>query len=131
MKFAWLILLCLCSEIVSANVGCSVYSGLYPNSMGTNNIATGNVIYKNTGYIAYRYYDQDPNCGIRDNKITNYSPFTYCDVSGVRTYGILVVYNPADNSCLPMPIDDFAAPFFVFLSLAAFVHLKYKTNYKL
>ncbi|WP_316803672.1 hypothetical protein [Pedobacter nototheniae] len=128
MKFAWLILLCLCSGIVSANVGCSTYNGLYPNSMGTTNPATGNIYYKNSGYIAFRYYDQDPNCGIRDNKITIFSPFSYCDVAGIRNYGVLVVYNPADNSCMQMPLDDFAIPFFVILSFGAYLHLKTHFN---
>lgn len=116
MKYLFMLLVvCLFANTVKADVGCSTYNGLYPNAIGNKNPLTGNPNYYNTGYIAFRYYDQDPNCGIRDNKISLYSPFTYCDVSGIRNYGVLVTYNPADNSCMKLPLDhtmEFALPLF-------------------
>lgn len=88
-----------------AVTGCSTYQGLYPNSLNTTHSTTGNVYYNNTNYIVYRTYDQDPRCGIRENKVV--SQGVPCDVIGVRDYGVLVTYNPADNSCMVnVPLDD-------------------------
>jgi len=130
MNFRFLLLaisLLLCGS-AGANTGCSTYNGLYPNGLNSTNALTGNVNYDNTNYIAYRYYDQDPNCGIRSNRVATYSPLTNCDVRGVRTYGILVTYNPADNSCMPLPMDDLVLPAMAISGSLAFLAIKNATR---
>lgn len=118
------ILLTFFTVKTNAAIGCSTYNGLYPNSNGTTNPATGNIQYKNTDYIAFRYWEEDPNCGIRDTKIVKYSPYTQCDVIGVQNWGELVVYNPADNSCVEVPIDDYVFPAVLIMGMVAYCRLR-------
>lgn len=107
-----------------ADIGCSTYNGLYPNSNGTINPATGNVYYKNTDYIAFRYWDNDPNCGIRENKISKYKPSTACDIMGGSNWGELVIYNPADNNCVEVPIDDYIMPVMLIVGGIAYIRIR-------
>ena len=124
MKIIFTILFIIAFSIPKTNaaVGCSTYQGLYPNSNNTINPATGNVYYKNTGYIEFRTWDDDPKCGIRDNRIIATS--TPCDVIGVRNYGNLVNYNPADNNCVSVPIDDYVFPAILLISGYAYFRIR-------
>ena len=124
MKIIYTILFIIAFSVSNAYaaVGCSTYQGLYPNSNNTINPATGNVYYKNTGYIEFRTWDNDPRCGIRDNKIIATS--TPCDVTGVRNYGTLVNYNPADNNCVSVPIDDYVLPTIILISSIAYYRIR-------
>lgn len=112
------------ASYTSAAVGCSIYSGLYPNKNGSINPSTGNVYYNNTGYIAYRYYPQDPNCGILETKIKSYTPATRCDVIGIRTWGELVNYNPKDNNCVEVPLDDYVLPILLIIGGIAYLRIR-------
>ena len=111
-------------QYTNAAVGCSTYNGLYPNTNGAINPSTGNIYYNNSGHIAYRYYQQDPNCGIRDNRIKKYSPATPCDVMGVRNWGELVNYNPRDNNCVEVPFDDYVFPVLLIIGGVAYLRIR-------
>lgn len=126
MKFVYTLLIIVIFAVVEVNaaVGCSTYNGLYPNSNGTTNPSTGNIYYKSTDYIVFRTWDNDPRCGIRDNKITTYSPYTQCDVVGVMNWGMLVVYNPADNNCIEVPIDDYVLPALLLIGGVAYFRIR-------
>lgn len=107
LKPSLIIIVCLLfnTDAFSAT-GCSTYQGLYPNSLNTTHVTTGNAYYANTNYIQYRTWDDDPRCGIRDNKFTSLGQA--CDVKDVRDYGALVSYNPNDNNCqVNLPLDDY------------------------
>lgn len=131
IKYTLLILLTLFTVKANAAVGCSTYGGLYPNSNGTTNPATGNIQYKNTDYIMFRNWDEDPNCGIRANKIVNYSPTTQCDVIGVQNWGMMVVYNPADNNCVNnVPIDDYVLPAVLIIGIVAYCRLRGQVTFE-
>lgn len=122
--YTLLILLTFFTIKTNAAVGCSTYNGLYPNSNGTTSSSTGNIQYKNTDYIEFRTWDDDPRCGIRDYKVIRYSPYTQCDVIGVQNWGELVVYNPADNSCVEVPIDDYVLPAVFIMGIVAYCRLR-------
>ena len=124
MKFLYLLLFIFTFSVLKLNaaVGCSTYNGLYPNSNNTINPGTGNPYYKNTDYILFRTYDQDPNCGIRNNKITSLN--TPCDVIGVRDYGVLVTYSPSDNNCVQVPFDDYVMPAILLIGSLAYFRIR-------
>lgn len=126
MKIIYTLLILLTFYTVKTNaaVGCSTYNGLYPNSNGTTSSSTGNIQYRNTDYIAFRNWDEDPKCGIRDNRIMTYSPYTQCDVIGVMEWGQLVVYNPADNNCVEVPFDDYVLPAVFIMGIVAYCRLR-------
>jgi hypothetical protein len=100
---ACLLLSALCAR---ANYGCNIGNYIYPNATGGKN-STGDPMYYNTNPITIRWWDQDPNCGIRDNKIyARTNGDDNCEVSG-KNWGVVYYYNPADNNCVPLPLDDY------------------------
>lgn len=126
MKFFKPFLIVIVSLLISNKVfsatGCSTYQGLYPNSLNTTHVTTGNVYYDNTGYIEFRTWDDDPRCGIRDNKVISLGQA--CDVNGVRDWGVLVSYDPADNNCqVNLPLDDYIWVLGVILGGLAYLKL--------
>ena len=95
MKILFTILICLVLFINKANAatGCSTYDGLYPNSNSTISSNTGNIQYKNTNYIVFRTWDNDPRCGIRNNKVID-EPYLQKNIS-MEDFGPVQV--PEDN----------------------------------
>ena len=126
MKIIFTILFIIAFSIPKTNaaVGCSTYNGLYPTSNGAINPGTGNVYYQNTDYIAFRTWDNDPNCGIRNNKIKKYKPTTACDIIGGPNWGELVNYDPNDNNCVEVPIDDYVLPAILLISGYAYFRIR-------
>lgn len=106
ITFFFTILFSLFTIVAEANLACNTGNYLYPNATGGYN-SSGDPLYYNTNPITIRWWDQDPNCGIRDNKIkyrTNGDD--NCQIVG-GAWGVIYVYNPADNNCIPLPIDDY------------------------
>lgn len=90
-----------------AATGCNTGNVIYPNATGGHN-SYGDPTYYSTSPITIRWWDGDPNCGIRDNKIKiRTSGDDNCQVIGGPNVGVLYTYNPADNNCLPLPLDDY------------------------
>lgn len=104
--FFFTILFSLSTIIAGASLACNTGNYLYPNATGGYN-SSGDPLYYNTNPITIRWWDQDPNCGIRDNKIkyrTNGDD--NCQIVG-GSWGVIYVYNASDNNCIPLPIDDY------------------------
>jgi hypothetical protein len=109
MKFAKIILtlsLLLSSFCLQANYGCYTGSTIYPNATGGVN-GSGDPYYYNSEPITLRTWDGDTRCGIRDNKVyqrTNGDD--NCQIVA-GNWGTIWYYNPADNNCVPLPLDDY------------------------
>ncbi len=105
-KIIFIFALLLSAFFAQADYGCNTGNLIYPNARGTND-ANGDPRYYNTNPITIRWWDQDPNCGIRSNKIyTRTSGDDNCAVDGTNT-GVVYYYNPNDNNCIPLPLDDY------------------------
>jgi hypothetical protein len=105
-KIFLVVSLLLSSLYAKANYGCNIGNYIYPNATGGVN-SSGDPKFYNSNPITIRWWDGDPNCGIRDNKIhyrTNGDD--NCEVNGVN-WGVVYYFNPADNSCIPLPLDDY------------------------
>lgn len=111
MKFLKYILaafLLILSFSAMANYGCNLGNTIYPNATGGVN-ASGYPTYYASEPITIRWWDGDPNCGIRDNRIYPRTDGNdKCQVNGVN-WGTVYYFNPADNNCAPMnlPLDDY------------------------
>lgn len=108
LKYIIASILLLISFNSMANYGCNVGNQIYPNATGGVN-ASGYPTYYASEPITIRWWDEDPNCGIRDNRISPRSNNEdKCQVNGVN-WGTVYYFNPADNSCKPMnlPLDDY------------------------
>jgi hypothetical protein len=68
IKIILLLSFLLSSFYVEANYGCNIGNYIYPHATGGVN-SSGDPKYYSTEPITIRWWDQDPNCGIRDNKI--------------------------------------------------------------
>jgi hypothetical protein len=91
----------------NAAVGCNIGNQIYPQATGGVN-TTGYALFYNSSPITIRWYDQDPACGILSTKISMKSnAMDYCQIVGTNTWGIKYNFNPNDNSCLPLPLDDY------------------------
>ncbi len=92
---------------VKANYGCNTGNSIYPNATGGLN-PSGSPYYYNSNPITIRTWDGDSRCGIRDNKIyPRSSGDDNCQIVG-GNWGVIYYYNPADNNCVPLPLDDYA-----------------------
>jgi hypothetical protein len=106
IKIVFFLSLLLSSFYVKANYGCNIGNYIYPNATGGHN-NSGDPLYYNSDPITIRWWDQDPNCGIRDNKIyARTNGDDNCEVNG-SNWGVVYYFNPADNNCIPLPIDDY------------------------
>ncbi|TKC06694.1 hypothetical protein FA048_15950 [Pedobacter polaris] len=90
-----------------ANYGCNIGSYIYPNATGGLN-PSGDPYYHNNSPITIRTWDGDTRCGIRNNKIyPRSSGDDNCQVVG-GNWGVIYYFNPKDNNCVPLPLDDYA-----------------------
>ncbi|MDQ7948997.1 MAG: hypothetical protein REI78_09715 [Pedobacter sp.] len=111
---------------------CNTGNYLYPNATGGLN-SSGDPTYYNSNPITIRWWDQDPNCGILNSKIkARSSGDDNCQVVG-GAWGVIYSYNPSDNSCVPLPIDDYI-PIVVILTalLGAYLirrHVSFNENF--
>jgi hypothetical protein len=102
-----LTILLIFSLDAKANYGCNTGNVIYPSATGRSN-SYGDPYYYSATPITIRWWDQDPNCGILSSKIryrTNGDD--NCQIQGTNSWGIVYYYNPADNNCVPLPLDDY------------------------
>lgn len=125
--FIYLILFVFTNNANATSYGCNLGNEIYPNATGGVN-SNGYPTYYNSNPIPIRWWDEDPKCGIRDNKIRMRSNSEdKCQVIG-NNWGVVYKFNHADNSCkvTPVPIDDYIFPIMICLGVLAVYHISRK-----
>lgn len=125
-----LILFCIGGFAANAtSYGCNLGNQIYPDATGKKN-SNRYPTYFNRNPITIRWWDEDPNCGIIDNRIKNSTNSNdKCEVIG-NSWGILAAYNPADNTCkvIPVPLDDYIFPILILVGCLGVYFINRRAN---